>query len=182
MTTPSLEVIRETDWVRVWRTSEGEVVDSKYRTYECEASADQFILAWERCSVKERSDMKSAVTFFPYSHGIRRIVQFVCSISSLEEGQAIEEQWFGNFSMLPPHTMRFLLAFRESPHATSNRRLVCDTKWFRAYWNTAEFAYETDGKCQERPSYLDYCHEYVRAVSRLQRDVLSLYWGLPRES
>jgi hypothetical protein len=172
-------IVRENAWVRVWQMAAGNYVDSKYRTYECDASADEVILAWQMAAESERQDIEDALEFFPYSRKLRRICHFLVAISGIEVARRIEERWFTPEKMMRAETLAFL---KEASELGTHKILICDTPWFRAYWDGFSYDYQLDGKLQSTPDYQDFCGEYVKAHSRLHRDLLNRYWGFPREA
>ena len=59
-----MEVIRETNWIREWKTSRSNYLDSKYRSYECDASADEFIITYITAQKEQIYDLEVAFEFF----------------------------------------------------------------------------------------------------------------------
>ena len=110
---------------------------------------------------------------------MRKIVTFLTALKGEVYSRQLSESWFGEVSKLRPDTVAFLLEGMQS--GGTKRQTVLDTKWFTAHWNGFSYFYETTHKAQELPNYEDYCREYIKTNSRLQRDVLTKFWGYERE-
>jgi len=178
-----MHVVRENEWVRTWQTSAGQYVDSKYRTYECDASDDAVIIAWQLADDDQREDLETALEFFPYALGIRRIARFVHVISGEVVADRIEGRWFGSSQTMRDETLEFLVeALKAPPEQGMAKQRVCETSWFIANWDGFSYEFLTQGKSQDSPTHADYCREYIKAYSRLHRDVLTRFWGMDRDN
>lgn len=139
------ELLRETPWVKEWRTPFGNFVDSKLRWLGVEPSAEAFLAAWKSANAAERFDLEAAFEFYPYEleGDIERILEYIAAEDD-QRAHRMKTRLFGPDSHLSVEQEKFLGGLGEHLHATSApMRLVGENRWFAAYANEAGFHIDT---------------------------------------
>ena len=139
------EQVRETAWIKEWKTPFGTFIDSKLRWLGVEPSPEAFIAAWRAATGPEKYDLEAAFEFYPYEleDDIDRILNVVAE-EDPARAQRMYQKLFKADSKLTVDQERFLNGLGEHLEKTAApMRLVGENRWFAAYANDAGFHIET---------------------------------------
>jgi len=142
-----MDIERESKWVRVFRTSQGVFIDSKYRTREYTASADVLLDDWRSASEQEKLDIEVAFRFFPHVDEVARVIAAI-SRDDPSAASRMRATWFTPESLLNARELSHLLELQDwlrsgdAPERISKRVLVAESFWFRAYEDAAGIEFE----------------------------------------
>lgn len=145
MSMPVFHLVRESRWVKEYDTNAGRVLDSKYRTYRCDATASEFIDAWNKGSAEERTDMEAAFAFFPHD-AVDEAESILNAISLFDSDRAarMRANWEANSGQQSEEQVQFLLELGNYLDVLGvTREFVGGNHWFRVFATDARFEIET---------------------------------------
>ena len=138
-------LVRETRWVKEYDTSIGTILDSKYRTFRCEANSEDFVQAWRNGTLEDRIEMEAAFAFFPAeSEESLKPVLEVVAVVDFERSERMRAAWILNSGELTIDQKQFLLGLSEFLDREGDSSIkVGENRWFRAFANDAGVRIET---------------------------------------
>jgi hypothetical protein len=174
---PKFRQTRESRWVREFNTGERIVLDSKYRTFECDVGAGEFVDLWRTASPLERIDMEAAFTCFPVDD-FAQLVPILASIAADDPVSAdrMRSSWKGLPDTADESWSDFLAQLMQY-HLKQGvpYRTAAENKYFRVLTNNSDFRIERlihDAK--DVPSEAQFAELERLATSPLERHAIRL--------
>lgn len=167
------KVIRETKWIVEYETPLGTFVDSKFRTYACEASCEEFIAAWELADAKTKEDLEHAFLGLSYPADRQKILAYI----SGKEGAHAASKMIAQFKAIGSDTQSNQychLLHEQALKENSPHRLVGKNQWFEVYVNPAGRFYIETVDFDSRPNDRELLSLEAAADNRAYKDAIRI--------
>jgi hypothetical protein len=170
------KILRENMWVRVYEVEGGSYTDSKYRTYECDLGATDFLREWSAANAELRDDLKAAFEWLPDNDQAKEIITAIETVDPDQASQLTSRRAAQGQS---ERFRRLLAMLFEEANATDRlkERFVGENPWFSAYVNPTGFYFERMPKPTDTLAYDEYRALYQSATSRAYRDAINVIFG-----
>lgn len=171
-----LEVRYENAWVRVYQIDGILYRDSKYRTYDCDRSSDDFVHAWRTAEPELREDLKAAYAYLYDDNAAKAIIE---AISEMDPRQA--EELLELRRSPPPDDAVLKALFLEAVETGGiPGRVIGENRWFRAYLNPSGFFFDKTPSPAPTITFEEYRALHQAAESQAYKDAINAFFALPR--
>jgi hypothetical protein len=142
---PKFHLRRESRWVKEYDTGEGIVLDSKYRTFECDADSKEFVECWCAAPESERTDMEAAFAGFP-AESVDELESILADLAHVDwyASDRMRRAWVDRAEPAVGDHSEFLLQLMQYLYQQGVRySCIGENRYFRILSNTSDFQIES---------------------------------------